>query len=67
MLGQSGKRQNYSEISENQAESHLSVAHLLCGKVSLCVMFLLGEDNCKHSVRAAAGFVHVGGCHSPKV
>lgn len=30
-------------------------------------MFLLSKDNCKHSMRAAAGFIHVGGCHSPKI
>lgn len=53
--------------SEKQSEGHLSVTHLLCGKVGFCVVFLLSKDNCKHGVRAAAGFIHVGGCHSPKI
>lgn len=59
--------QSHCREDQWQSEGHVSVTHLLCGKVGFCVMLLLSKDNCKHSMRAAAGFIHVGGCHSPTI
>lgn len=41
------------------------MSYLLSGKVSLWVMFLLSENNSKHGVRTAAGFIHVCSSHRP--
>lgn len=61
------KNKSPQERFVKKSENHLSVTYLLRGKISFCVMFLLSKDNCKHSMRAAAGFIHVGSCHSPEI
>ena len=44
---------------------HKTISHLLPHHPGDSIVLLLSEDDGEHSVRATAGLIHVGGCHSP--
>lgn len=58
------RRTSENPLCATQAQ-RLKFSYLLSGKVGLSVMFLLGENNCKHSMGTATCFIHVGSCHCP--